>query len=246
VDAWCGDKQNPALKACYKAQPDPATVLLAAYSTADAGAAKSWRCYSPHDLNGPNPAAVALMERQRNTSVLPGDYCTNDAAITKVLQKCDPTWAPPVPPRGQPGTPTGPAPLDRSCNGTITWHAGVQLHDIHPASDLTNRGGIDVDACASWCCGTPDCVAFFHTTNQLSDAGSCKQGGSCCWLKPTFNATRTNDTCATPSDCTSGVLRRGLPSPLPPSLPPPTNLDLIMLNDPEARCLDGSQGTYID
>ena len=160
------------------------------------------------------------------------------SSVVLALQQCASA------PHSLPGTPTGPAPQNRSCEGTISWHAGVQLHDIHPASDLTNRGGIGVDACASWCCEVPQCAAFFHTTNQLSDAGDCKQGGSCYWLKPTFNATRTNDTCAPPGDCNSGVLRRGVPSPLPASLPPPTSLDLIMLDDPEARCLDGTQAAY--
>eukprot|EP01045_Picozoa_sp_COSAG04_P030065 COSAG04_NODE_5114_length_1732_cov_0.740355_1_plen_494_part_00 len=94
-----------------------------------------------------------------------------------------------------------------ACNSSsVRWHPGVQLHDIHPASDLANRGGMSAEACAAWCCEVEACVAFFHTANQLSAAGSCKPGGACCWLKPTFNASRTNDTCATPSDCRSGVL----------------------------------------
>ena len=87
---------------------------------------------------------------------------------------------------------------------------GIQIHDRHPFTDLTNRGGIDADACSQWCCGTAKCEAFFHTTNQLSDAGNCKKGASCCWLKPTFNESRLGDKCETETDCVSGRCRRSV------------------------------------
>lgn len=149
----------------------------------------------------------------------------------------------------QPCTPpTCPAPADRSCAGTVQWHPGVQLHDIHPAGDIANRGDLTTkEECASWCCDTDRCVAFYFTSNQsVATTQGCSAGSNCCWIKPTFNASRTNDSsvCHPASVCHSGVLRRGLPSPLPPSVTPPSTLDLVMLNDPEARCLDGTQGAY--
>ena len=115
------------------------------------------------------------------------------------------------------------------------------------------------EECAAWCCETELCVAFFFTTNQSSAnrASSSSGGGdlsassrarasgftcqhdngNCCWIKPTFNASRTNDSsvCDPASTCHSGVLRRGLPSPLPPSLEPPATMDLVMLTDPKVR-----------
>ena len=172
-----------------------------------------------------------------------------------LLLKCDPSWSPPPAPPAPPAPPPPPCPhpcplspplANRSCAATVQWHAGVQLHDLHPAGDLANRGDLATPAgCAEWCCANPRCVAFFHTTNQVSaTTGGCRQNGTCCWIKPTFNVSRTNDTCASQSNCNSGVLRRGLPSPLPPSLPPPKQMALVMLQNPAAKCLDGTQGAF--
>ena len=87
---------------------------------------------------------------------------------------------------------------------------GIQIHDRHPFTDLTNRNGIGAGECSEWCCNTPKCAAFFHTTNQLSDAGNCKKGASCCWLKPTFNESRLDDKCKKETDCVSGRCRRSV------------------------------------
>jgi diketogulonate reductase-like aldo/keto reductase len=86
----------------------------------------------------------------------------------------------------------------------VSWYQGVQVHDIHPASDLGNRQLDTYEECASLCCDTPACVAFFHTTMELTDAGECFAEQPCCWLKPTFNTTRLTDFCANPSNCMSG------------------------------------------
>ena len=82
---------------------------------------------------------------------------------------------------------------------------GIQVHDRHPFSDLTNRAGINASACSKYCCETLQCVAFFHTTNQLVDAGNCKQNEPCCWLKPSFNESRLDDFCQDKDACISGV-----------------------------------------
>ena len=86
----------------------------------------------------------------------------------------------------------------------VTWHAGIQVHDIYPASDLGNRQLTTYEECASWCCNTSACVAFFFTKMQLTDAGECVANQPCCWLKPTFNTTRLSDFCANPGNCMSG------------------------------------------
>jgi hypothetical protein len=89
VDAWCSSSL------CGKLKP---ACNLAGYSTSvSADSPPAWRCYAAADLNGPNPAAIPLLQRQRNTSAA-GDYCSQSAAISAVLTKCDPSWAPPAPP----------------------------------------------------------------------------------------------------------------------------------------------------
>ena len=96
-------------------------------------------------------------------------------------------------------------------------YRGIQIHDQHLnsscCSDISNRPLPTPQACADLCCANARCLAFFHTTNQLSAAGNCSKGGSCCWLKPTFNSSRLHDACAEPADCVSGVL-----APPPPPL----------------------------
>lgn len=63
--------------------------------------------------------------------------------------------------------------------------------------------------------------AFFHTTNASMWNNNCGPR-PCCWIKPTFNSSRLNDTClgspgrpACTGTFTSGVLPRALPSPTP-------------------------------
>jgi hypothetical protein len=108
------------------------------------------------------------------------------------------------------------------CTSSVSWRAGVQVHDIHPAGDLENRAHGTAGECATWCCGTSACVAFFHTVDQLSDAGNCSAGSSCCWLKPTFNTTRLDDFCSPPENCLSGnVSHSPTPTPVPAPTPAP-------------------------
>ena len=95
-----------------------------------------------------------------------------------------------------------------ACSASIALHPGIQVHDRHGVgggSDLANRKLDTHEQCASWCCATDDCVAFFHTKKQLTAAGNCSAGQPCCWLKPTWNASRLDDDCADASDCMSGV-----------------------------------------
>lgn len=86
-------------------------------------------------------------------------------------------------------------------------YPGVQLHDAHPAVDLGNKPNLTVLECAEWCCGRDDCKCFYHTTSQPHDGLNCKGGEPCCWLKPTFNATRIHDAadCQGEHHCMSGV-----------------------------------------
>jgi hypothetical protein len=94
-----------------------------------------------------------------------------------------------------------------SCLYFYRFYPGIQIHDQRGFGDLTNRGNMTALECATWCCSYPHCVCFFHTREQLVDAGDCKQGKSCCWLKPTFNSTRLDDFCKpSTDDCLSGVL----------------------------------------
>ena len=100
ADAWC------RASACGQLIP---AANLAAYSTADTGSTKAWRCYAPGDLDGPDPASTPLLQRERNSSA-PGDYCSRSAEILAVLTKCDPHWKPPAPaPPSPPPFPPGPA-----------------------------------------------------------------------------------------------------------------------------------------
>ena len=85
------------------------------------------------------------------------------------------------------------------------------------------------------CCATPACVAFFHTTNASMWNNNCGPF-PCCFIKPTFNATRLNDTClGTPGHLactgvfTSGALPRALPSPTPVQVYRPHNLSASVL-----------------
>ena len=94
---------------------------------------------------------------------------------------------------------------DVKCTCKVKEYKGIQVHDRHPFSDLTNIAGIDASTCSQRCCQRLDCVAFFHTTNQLNDAGNCNRNEPCCWLKPSFNETRLNDYCEEKDSCISGV-----------------------------------------
>jgi hypothetical protein len=136
LDAWCGDRKNPVMKACYASQHNQSVQLLAAYATADGGTKRAWRCYAVWDLNGPNPAAVPIMQRARNVSKNPGDYCSSSGKqILGLLLKCDPGWTPPPPPPPPPcphPCPLDPPPINRSCAATVQWHPGVQLHVCEP------------------------------------------------------------------------------------------------------------------
>ena len=98
---------------------------------------------------------------------------------------------------------------EASCLRSTRWFPGVQLHDLHPAVDIGNRVLPDATACAGWCCEVDDCVCFFYTDAQPQDAQNCAQGEKCCWIKPTFNASRTRDYCANRTACASGVVDRG-------------------------------------
>ena len=94
-----------------------------------------------------------------------------------------------------------------SCMEQVRWYPGVQIHDAHPWQDLANRPNLTTDECGRWCCSRDDCVCFYHTSWQLNEAGACKVGWPCCWLKPTFNASRTHDDadCKGVAKCMSGV-----------------------------------------
>ena len=94
---------------------------------------------------------------------------------------------------------------DVKCTCKVKEYKGIQVHDRHPFSDLTNIAGIDASTCSQRCCQRLDCVAFFHTTNQLNDAGNCNRNEPCCWLKPSFNETRLDDYCEEKDSCISGV-----------------------------------------
>ncbi len=93
---------------------------------------------------------------------------------------------------------------------TVEQFKGIQIHDLHPYTDLKNRPDTTPGECSQWCCDTEQCEAFFHTTNQLSDAGNCKKGASCCWIKPTYNTSRLDDKCEKENDCISGICRRSI------------------------------------
>ena len=96
VDAWCRHSMCGQLKPAAN---------LSAFSTADGGTERAWRCYAPADLDGPDPASIPLLQRQRNVSAA-GDYCSRSADILAVLTKCDPSYRPP--PAPPPPPPTGP------------------------------------------------------------------------------------------------------------------------------------------
>ena len=95
------------------------------------------------------------------------------------------------------------------CLTELELYAGVQVHDAHPAVDLDNRANVSATACAEWCCGRADCKAFYHTSSlrDSKHASHCEPGAPCCWIKPTFNATRIHDDadCHGEHVCLSGV-----------------------------------------
>lgn len=95
VDEWC------RRSVCGQLKP---AANLSAFSTADGGTEKAWRCYAPADLDGVDPESIPLLQRQRNTSAA-GEYCSRSAEILAVLGKCDPSFHPPPPP---PLPPVGP------------------------------------------------------------------------------------------------------------------------------------------
>ena len=133
LDAFCALRTG-AMAACYKAQHNKTTSMLAAFATADGGHLRAWRCYAPWDLQGPNPASTPLMSRARNVGLNPGDYCSQEEQLEALLLKCDPSWtpppAPPPPPCPHP-CPLDPPPANRSCAATVQWHAGVQARPVH-------------------------------------------------------------------------------------------------------------------
>ncbi len=124
-----------------------------------------------------------------------------------------------------------------TCPPGVMMFPGVQVHDAHPAHDMANFRVKTWQQCQDQCCGTAGCKAFFHTTNQSGDAGNCTTGTPCCWLKPTWNASRIHDTCPMPNVCMSGVL------------PNPRNLTLSLHKidptlSPLAKCIDGTEPGY--
>ena len=90
--------------------------------------------------------------------------------------------------------------------GSVTLYPGIQVHDAHPAHDMANIKTGSWWTCQTACCQTTGCKAFYHTTNQSSSDGNCTVGQPCCWLKPTFNSSRTDDVCQSGDFCVSGVL----------------------------------------
>lgn len=144
-------------------------------------------------------------------------------------------------------TPTAGA-SDPSCTASVQWHPNIQLHDMEGAGDMGSRGNTSAAACASWCCATPSCVAFFHTTNASMWNNNCGDT-PCCWIKPSFNTTRLNDTCLgdpTHKPCTgtftSGLIpARALPSPTPVQVFQPQRLRTEL---PTNRTRLGLPGDY--
>lgn len=97
----------------------------------------------------------------------------------------------------------------------VATYPGIQIHDEHVnascCSDLSNRPLETAQQCSDWCCADARCVAYFFTTNQSSSTRNCTKGGSCCWLKPTFNASRLDDRCRF-GNCVSGVFAPPAPA----------------------------------
>ena len=98
----------------------------------------------------------------------------------------------------------------------ITWIDGVEVHDVSGVVDMMNDNATrSPQECSALCCATEGCVAFVYKTAQSPPAGNCTtDGGRCCWLKPTLNTSRLNETS---EGCTSGYLQ-DIP-PEPPAVP---------------------------
>ena len=98
----------------------------------------------------------------------------------------------------------------------ITWIDGVEVHDVSGVVDMMNDNATrSPQECSVLCCATEGCVAFVYKTAQSPPAGNCTtDGGRCCWLKPTLNTSRLNETS---EGCTSGYLQ-DIP-PEPPAVP---------------------------
>ena len=101
-----------------------------------------------------------------------------------------------------------------ACTASVQWHPDIQLHDMEGAGDMGSKGNTSKEACAKWCCEIPACVAFFHTTNASMWNNNCG-ATPCCFIKPTFNSTRLNDTCLgdpTHKPCTGRITSGLIPS----------------------------------
>jgi hypothetical protein len=135
-----------------------------------------------------------------------------------------------------------------SCEAGVQWHPSIQLHDMTGAGDMNSTANLSATECAALCCAVPRCMAFFHTTNASMWNNNCGPH-PCCFIKPTFNATRLNDTClgrpghpACTGQITSGVLPRALPTKAPVRVYRPHNLSATHL--PTNRTRLGLPGDY--
>lgn len=108
LDKYCGDESNPDLKVCYASmRKDKQKIPLVAGFSGPPIGSRFWRCYSPDDLAGADPAAQPLLNRSYIKGI---NYCSNSAQLEALLHKCDPGFTPPPPPPTPPG-PTGARPV---------------------------------------------------------------------------------------------------------------------------------------
>jgi hypothetical protein len=109
------------------------------------------------------------------------------------------------------------SPPPSSCPA-IQWIDRTEVHDVSGVVDMMNDNTTrSPQECGALCCATKGCVAFVFKDAQSPAAGNCTQDMSrCCWLKPTLNTSRLNETS---SGCTSGILSDApVPAPAVPTV----------------------------
>ena len=118
LDAYCGNRSDPALAPCYAFMQAShrQTPMVAAFSGDIKHNERIWRCYSPSDLKDWTPE-TPLMQRHfvndNNTCTAPRCCCTAPS-LRKVLGRCDPAWRPPPP-----------APADKNDSGVLLFGPGT-------------------------------------------------------------------------------------------------------------------------
>ena len=75
---------------------------------------------------------------------------------------------------------------------------GVQVHDVSGVVDMYNDATrATPEDCAALCCETLGCASWVLKTQDVSGSGNCtgtEVPSDCCYIKPTINMTRLNET----------------------------------------------------